>query len=416
MKENESKKKNSFDQLFNEMLHDTHVSEMAIGYLHDEKKVNKATIYNELLSKKLIGYCPERKALAFPLMRGFLIVGIQYLTIESLKINDKTLREGQEYWHEGSDIDTGLFSIQKSYRDVVITHGILDLLSTDMGGASVPSLTKLNQLKLFSDMNAKVCFKDSVGTDLAIKRVREILPRASIVILPKHFKDINHLLIEKGQDAVKALFTKEDEVERRKEPMKMKKDETYEDLRCRCFVNPGPHNTDSTLQVALERARSLKIKTILVSSCTGKSAHKALDVFGKDFSIIIVTHVTGFKKPDYQEMPEKERNLLIKKGAHVLTAQHAFGGVGRAFRNKTGTYQMDEIIAYTLRAFGQGTKVAIEIALMAADAGLIRTDEDVISIGGTARGVDTALLLRGANTHNFFDVKVKEIICKPSGF
>jgi hypothetical protein len=61
MKENESKNKNSFDQLFNKMLHDTHVSEMAIGYLHDEKKVSKATIYNELLSKKQIGYSPERK-------------------------------------------------------------------------------------------------------------------------------------------------------------------------------------------------------------------------------------------------------------------------------------------------------------------------------------------------------------------
>jgi len=99
-----------------------------------------------------------------------------------------------------------------------------------------------------------------------------------------------------------------------------------------------------------------------------------------------------------------------------LTCQHAFGGVGRAFRNKTGTYQIDEVIAYTLRTFGQGTKVAIEIALMAADAGLIRTDEDIISIGGTARGVDTALVLRGATTHTFFDLKVKEVICKPSDF
>jgi len=69
-----------------------------------------------------------------------------------------------------------------------------------------------------------------------------------------------------------------------------------------------------------------------------------------------------------------------------------------------------------LRTFGHGTKVAIEMALMAADAGLIRTDEDVISIAGTATGVDTALLLKPAHTHNFFDMKVKEIICKPFNF
>jgi len=69
-----------------------------------------------------------------------------------------------------------------------------------------------------------------------------------------------------------------------------------------------------------------------------------------------------------------------------------------------------------LRTFGQGTKVAVEIALMAADAGLIRVDEDIISIGGTMTGVDTALLLRPAHTQNFFDLKVREVICKPFDF
>jgi hypothetical protein len=50
---------------------------------------------------------------------------------------------------------------------------------------------------------------------------------------------------------------------------------------------------------------------------------------------------------------------------------------------------------------------------MAADAGLIRTDEEVISIGGTARGADTALVIKPANTHDFFELRVKEVLCKP---
>ena len=202
-----------------------------------------------------------------------------------------------------------------------------------------------------------------------------------------------------------------DEVRESKE---QRKNKDFKLVDCRYFFNPGPKNTEATLEAALERAKMLKIKKILVASCRGKTAFKALDVLGSDFSLIIVTHVTGFRKPDHQELPETERKLLLERGAAVLTAQHAFGGVGRAFRNKTGTYQMDEISAYTLRTFGQGTKVAIEITLMAADAGLIRTDEDVISIGGTARGVHTALLIKPANTHRFFDLKVKEVICKPS--
>ena len=51
--------------------------------------------------------------------------------------------------------------------------------------------------------------------------------------------------------------------------------------------------------------------------------------------------------------------------------------------------------------------------MMAADAGLVRTDEDVISVAGTNSGADTALVLTPVNTHNFFDLKVREILGKP---
>ena len=53
---------------------------------------------------------------------------------------------------------------------------------------------------------------------------------------------------------------------------------------------------------------------------------------------------------------------------------------------------------------------------MAADAGLVRTDEDIISVGGTSQGADTALVIRPANSFNFFDLKVRELICKPQSF
>lgn len=416
MKANKTKGKIDFDQLFSEMLKEKGIAEKASGYLCEVKGIDRAILYDELLPKRLIGYCPERRALAFPLMRGFLIVGIQYLTIESTEVDGKTMKEGREYSHEGSDIETGLFSIQKSFREVIITNGILDLLSTGMAGVSVPSLTKVSQLQLFSDMNATVCFTNTVDRDSAVKRVLEILPRARIVTVPHEFKDLNHLLLAKGQDAVKDLLIKGDEMKHNNEQSSPKGDEAYERVECLYFTDPGLHNTDATLEAARKRAKALKIGKIVISSRSGATARKALDLFEGSFSIIVVTHVTGFKEPDYQELPEEERKYLVGRGAHVLTCQHAFGGVGRAFRNKTGTYQIDEVIAYTLRTFGQGTKVALEIALMAADAGFIRTDEDIISIGGTARGVDTALVLRGVNTHHFFDLKVKEVICKPSGF
>jgi hypothetical protein len=405
-----------FDRLFSAMLKEKDLADMASRYLCEMKGIDRSILYNELLPRKLIGYCPEKKALAFPLMRGFLIVGIQYLTIKSTQVDGKTMMEGQEYCHDGSDLETGLFNMQKNFREVIITNGILDLLSTGLSGVSVPSLTKVAQLHLLSEMKATVCFTKAMDRDAAVKRVLEILPKARNVTLPQEFKDLNHLLLAKGLDAVKELFLKGDTMKSEKEPLKPKGNKPYDEVVCRYFMGSGSNNTDATLEAAKKRAKALGIGTILVSSCSGSTARKALDLFGGNFSVIVVTHVTGFKEPDYQELPEEERAYLLGKGAQVLTSQHAFGGVGRAFRNKTGTYQIDEVIAYTLRTFGQGTKVAVEIALMAADAGLIRTDEDIISIGGTAHGVDTALVLRGANTHTFFDLKVKEVICKPSDF
>ena len=416
MPRSDSRKKPNFEELFAAMRDNRHVAEIALSYLHEKRRIDKAVIYNELLAKKLIGYDSERKALAFPLVRGFLYVGIQYVPVESLEIDGRRREADDEYCHEGSDLETGLFSLQKNFRDIMVTSGIVDLLSTARGGVSLPSLSDFRKLQLFASSSTTVCFKNIPGRDAAIRSVRKILPEATIVNLPKQFRDINHLLIEKGLESVASVLGTREELDvmgRTQEPTEKK---TLQIASCRYFAEAGPQNTAATLEAARERAETLKIDKIVISSCTGSTAFTALDLFENGFSLIVVTHSTGFKKPDHQELSKKDRDRLTKRGAAVLTAQHAFGGVGRAFRNKTGTYQMDELIAYTLRTFGQGTKVAVEIALMAADAGLIRTDEDVISIGGTAQGVDTALVLKPAHTQNFFDLKVKQIICKPQGF
>ena len=182
------------------------------------------------------------------------------------------------------------------------------------------------------------------------------------------------------------------------------------------FNEPGPSDTGLVLEYVRRRAQELNIKVVLLASVSGETALTARQILDPEIQIIAVSHVTGFVKPNHQEMPAEVRQELISKGISVLTAQHAFGGVGRGIRKQLGTYQADEIIAYTLRIFGQGTKVAIELALMAADAGLVRTDEDVISVAGTGKGVDTALVLQPANSADFLNLKVKEVICKPARF
>jgi uncharacterized protein len=189
-----------------------------------------------------------------------------------------------------------------------------------------------------------------------------------------------------------------------------------DEVRCRYYRKPGKGNTRDVLEAAGRRAGELGIQMVLVPSVSGETALAANKALGGAAKIIAVTHVTGFEGPDIQEMSADSRRRLESAGVVIFTGQHAFGGVGRAVRNRLGTYQVDEIMAFTLRTFGQGTKVAVEIALMAADAGLVRTDEDIVSMGGTGKGVDTALVIRPSNSFRFFELKVREVICKPRMF
>ena len=161
-----------------------------------------------------------------------------------------------------------------------------------------------------------------------------------------------------------------------------------------------------------KRADTLGIKTILVATTSGATGLRTAETF-KGYNVVVVTHSHGFREKDEAELKPEYREKIVAACGKILTTTHAFGGVGRAVRNKFNTYQIDELIANTLRIFGQGTKVAVEIALMAADSGLISVQENVISIGGTGRGADTALVLQAANVNNFFDVKVREVITKP---
>jgi hypothetical protein len=184
------------------------------------------------------------------------------------------------------------------------------------------------------------------------------------------------------------------------------------DTRVTYFDSPGTENTADTLRLAKARAAELGIKTVLVATTKGDTAVKAAREF-KNGRVIIVTHTAGFLAPGTQELTKENRQKIEKLGGKIYTGTHAFGGIARAVRRTFSTYVLGDFMANTLRVFGEGMKVAIEITLMATDAGLISPEEDVISVAGTGRGADTAIVVKPANAHDFFALRVKEIICKP---
>jgi hypothetical protein len=181
------------------------------------------------------------------------------------------------------------------------------------------------------------------------------------------------------------------------------------------FEEAGEQNTDALLKVVKEYIAKEKITNIIVASSTGETGAKAAKAF-KGNNTVVVTHCHGFQEPGKFELREEFKKEILANGAKVFTGTHALSSAERAIRKTFDTMEPLELIANTLRLMGEGTKVCVEITLMAADAGLIPADRDVVAVAGTGKGADTALRIKPANATRFFDLRIEEVIAKPRDF
>ena len=183
------------------------------------------------------------------------------------------------------------------------------------------------------------------------------------------------------------------------------------------FEKPGGKNTAAVADRVARRLAEGGIGHVVVASNSGRTALELFEkVGGTGAKLVSVTEHAGSAGGDKTPLKEEYASQLKEAGVPVLVCSHALSGVGRSISGKFGGATGVEIIAHTLRRFGQGMKVCVEISVMAADAGLIPTDRDVIAVGGSGGGADTAVVLRAAHMNNFFDMKIREILCKPIEF
>lgn len=180
----------------------------------------------------------------------------------------------------------------------------------------------------------------------------------------------------------------------------------------RLFAETGPANTEAVVTLAVEAARERKIGHLVVASASGATARLFLP-HAREFNLVVVTHAFGFAGPGQNEMPPAAQEELIKAGCKVVTATHVLSGAERGMSKRFGGVYPVEIIAHTLRMFGQGVKVGVEIAVMALDAGAIPYGRDVVAVGGTNEGADTAIVIRPAHAQAIFETHISEIICQP---
>jgi hypothetical protein len=177
------------------------------------------------------------------------------------------------------------------------------------------------------------------------------------------------------------------------------------------FEKRGKQNTEATLRLARARAEELGIKQVVAASTHGYTALKAAEIFrGSSVELVAVSISAAFDKEGWT-MNAKEREKVEQAGVRVLTTIHGLAdGVAEGLYGE-GT--PGNVIAHTLRMFSQGMKVAVEVSIMALEAGVIPKGREIIAIGGTDDGCDTAVVVQPAYARKLKEYRICEILCKP---
>ena len=185
----------------------------------------------------------------------------------------------------------------------------------------------------------------------------------------------------------------------------------------------GQVNTEEALRLAIQRAGELGVKKMVVASETGLSALKASEMlWDTGISLIVVTSAAGTKveKTVIGDLkigiPDKGIwEKLERGGAKIVRATDPLYNIGAALEHG-GIPTLATIIRRCLGMISSGTAVCIAVTLMASDNGLLTEGEEVVTVAGSWVGLDTALVVRAANSVNFLKrgaLQIKEIICKP---
>lgn len=181
------------------------------------------------------------------------------------------------------------------------------------------------------------------------------------------------------------------------------------------FENAGRQNTEECVRIAVQKAIELDCE-IVAASTLGLTAGILLDTaeeLGFKNKIVIVRGCSWKHRNGQNLMPAEKKAELIARGATIVTAEHALSAGERGLSGKLKGYGPLEIMAETLRMFGQGTKVCVETSIMALNADELTFGKPVVAIGGSHRGCDTALVVTPSFSSTILETVIHEILCKP---
>lgn len=181
------------------------------------------------------------------------------------------------------------------------------------------------------------------------------------------------------------------------------------------FEKAGPQNTDEALNLAI--AEAIRQNTdIVVATTTGKTARRLKELADQQHfqnQIVVVRHADGSRTLGKNIMDSDTLKELENMGLNVVTAAHVLSGAERGLSKKYGGISPIEVMADTLRMISRGTKVCVEIAIMANDAGKLTYGKPAVCIGGSGSGADTVCIITPAYAANILDTVIHTIVCKP---
>lgn len=170
--------------------------------------------------------------------------------------------------------------------------------------------------------------------------------------------------------------------------------------------------TEHTIEIAIKAASEYNVHHIVFASKYGDSAEMILNLEDNEIHFVCVRTAFGTYKNGENAMRDDIVERIKHSDIDLITGTHVLSGAERGLSKRfNGVYPV-EIIANTLRMFGQGVKVCVEISSMALDSGVIPFGESVIALAGTGRGLDTAILITPSYTANILETKIHNIIIK----
>jgi hypothetical protein len=187
------------------------------------------------------------------------------------------------------------------------------------------------------------------------------------------------------------------------------------------FEKPGKQNTAKVIELVAHRLREGDLDTVIVASTTGYTALELSASLGDAVRIVSVTETPlvqewGFSYP----LLEPEAKVELERRGVIVAEKIPY-----LFHSSILDYSPwkaptpEIILRETLYSFGQGLKVAVEVVFIAVASGFIEPFGDVIAIGGTSRGADTAIVMKATYPNHAFSedagkrMRIKELLCKP---